>query len=104
MTPQKIVPKNAHALNIHWSPEHVVSLAYFDLRFFCPCASCVDEHSGQRVLEKGDVAADIRVVDVKLVGRYGVQISFSDGHSTGLYHFEKLWSLCENQGQKEILT
>jgi DUF971 family protein len=39
-------------------------------------------------------------VGVNIVGRYAVQIDWSDGHSTGMYHFDRLRDLCESQGQK----
>ena len=39
--------------------------------------------------------ADIRALSVKPVGRYGLQINWSDGHSTGIYTFDRLRPLCE---------
>ena len=41
------------------------------------------------------IPADIRVDAVKPVGRYGLQINWSDGHSTGIYTFDRLRPMCE---------
>jgi len=62
------------------------------LRLACPCAACVDEMTGHRVLDPGAVPADIHVVGVELVGAYGIRIRWSDGHATGIYTFEWLRS------------
>lgn len=80
--------------------EESYALPYFELRFQCPCASCVDEHTGKRVLKREQVAPDVRPLGVSLVGRYAVQISWSDGHSSGIYPFDKLYPLCKAAGKK----
>lgn len=38
--------------------------------------------------------ADIRALAVQPVGRYGLQVRWSDGHATGIYTFERLRALC----------
>ncbi len=57
------------------------------MRGVCPCASCVDEISGERRYGPSQVAAGISMVKTSLVGSYAVQIDWSDGHSTGIYSF-----------------
>jgi len=37
---------------------------------------------------------------VQIIGRYAVQVSFSDGHGTGMYHFDRLYDLCRQAGAK----
>lgn len=61
-----------------------------DLRLACPCAACIEEMTGRRLLEPGAVPADIRPVSIALVGAYGLRIVWSDGHGTGIYTFERL--------------
>jgi len=58
-----------------------------DLRLACPCAACVDELSGRRVLDPAAVADDIAVVALELVGAYGLRVRWSDGHGTGIFTF-----------------
>jgi ATP-binding protein involved in chromosome partitioning len=60
------------------------------LRLACPCAECVEEMSGRPLLRPDLVPADVRPLSVSLVGAYGIQIAWSDGHRTGIYTFEKL--------------
>ncbi|HEU5319762.1 MAG TPA: DUF971 domain-containing protein, partial [Methylomirabilota bacterium] len=60
----------------------------------CACALCEDEWTGRRRVEAAAIPADIRCIKVQPVGRYGVQIHWSDGHSTGIYTFERLRGLC----------
>ena len=50
--------------------------------------------SGQPILDPSAVPADIRPVSLALVGAYGLRIQWSDGHSTGIYTFERLLSCC----------
>lgn len=61
------------------------------LRLSCPCAECVEEMTGRPLLDPAAVAADISPLGVALVGGYGIKVTWSDGHSTGIYTFERLW-------------
>ncbi len=65
------------------------------LRFECPCASCVDEHSGERMIRMENIPLDIRVSGAAVVGRYALNIRFSDHHDTGMFHFDRLYELCQ---------
>ena len=42
-------------------------------------------------------ASEIVATDAELVGNYGLKIVFSDGHSTGIYSWDYLYELGENQ-------
>ena len=74
-------------------PDHAISA--WQLRNDCPCAMCVDEHSGQKRLDPNRIDADIRLTRAEPVGRYGIRLHFSDGHNTGIYQYHKL---CEQAG------
>ena len=60
------------------------------LRLACPCAECVEEMSGRPILDPARVPEDVRPVRIDLVGGYGLRVSWSDGHNTGIYTFERL--------------
>jgi ATP-binding protein involved in chromosome partitioning len=64
------------------------------LRLACPCAACVEELSGRRLLDPATVPADIRPISLALVGAYGLKVRWSDGHDTGIYTFERLLAAC----------
>ncbi len=79
---------------ITWDRSHVSRYSARALRLECRCASCREEMTGRLLLNHGEVPAEIRAVHVNLVGTYAIGISFSDGHSTGIYTWELLLSLC----------
>lgn len=64
------------------------------LRLACPCAACVDEMSGRALLDPASIPADVRPDSLALVGAYGLQVRWSDGHGTGIYTFQRLLSSC----------
>ena len=64
-----------------------------ELRLACPCARCIEEMTGRPILNSDDVPADVRPVRIAPVGRYAIQIEFSDGHDSGIYSFKRLRQL-----------
>lgn len=40
------------------------------------------------------VPDDTQAINVELVGRYAIQFTWSDGHSTGIYSFDTLREIC----------
>ena len=64
------------------------------LRCFYPSAAVKGHGPGQEKLQinKEDVSID----KLEPVGNYAVRIVFDDGHDTGLYSWEHLYSLCKN--------
>jgi len=95
--PPRITPielaLNRGELAIKWSDGHDARLALRLLRERCPCAGCVDEWSGKRTVDVAAIPTDIRPLEMTPVGRYAVQISWSDGHSTGIYSWDLLLKL-----------
>ncbi len=55
------------------------------LRLACPCAECVEEMTGQPLLDPKRVPDDIRPMQLELVGSYALRVRWSDGHATGLF-------------------
>lgn len=76
-----------------WTDGAHTELAARTLRQQCPCAGCVDEHSGQRTLDVDAVPMDMTVTDVATVGNYALCFTFADGHKTGIYHWDTLRGL-----------
>ncbi|WP_373048669.1 DUF971 domain-containing protein [Vulgatibacter sp.] len=77
---------------VRWNDGKVSSVAVRDLRLDCPCASCIDEWTGAKLLDPTRVPVDVRPVAMEPVGNYAVQIRWSDGHETGLYTWRQLRS------------
>jgi DUF971 family protein len=70
-------------------------LSYELLRVYSPSAEVQGHGPGQEVLQVGQRAVDI--VTLEPVGNYAVQPTFSDGHSTGIYSWERLYWLGTNR-------
>ncbi len=80
------------ALRITWEDGRVDEFTYQYLRGACPCASCVDEWTGKRLIDPLKVDPSVKPVSVSFVGQYAIKFAWSDGHSTGIYTFQALRS------------
>jgi len=95
-TPTEIkLHQKSRLLEIAFSDGRSFSLPYEFLRVFSPSAEVRGHGPGQEVLQTGKVNVDIVALDP--VGSYAVQPTFSDGHATGIYAWDYLYSLGENQ-------
>ena len=93
--PTSIVEESGSLLSISWSDKTSRKYTAAQLRKDCPCASCVNEWTGKKILKDENVAEDINFASVTLVGRYALNFQFSDGHNTGIYSFTYLRQLSE---------
>ena len=80
--PREIQQEGESGLRITWADS-------------CPCAQCVNEWTGQRVLEPEAISEELTIANVSIVGRYALNFRWSDGHDTGIYSFRYLRELCE---------
>ena len=87
---------------IVWSDNKTTRRTAGQLRNACPCATCREKKRGEAD-KKGDTkqamglpilskseAQPLRVEHMSPVGSYAYQITFSDGHSSGIYPFKLL--------------
>ncbi len=91
--PTNIVEESDSALSITWSNQPDSKYNAAQLRMACPCASCVNEWTGEKILKDENVSDNVRFATVALVGRYALNFQFSDGHNTGIYSFRYLLQL-----------
>ena len=88
-------------LVIHWNDQSQQKVPVKVLRDRCPCSLCKEQESGDEKNEPSspfNILSDVevkplRIQSMKPVGNYGYKITFSDGHSNGIYSFEFLKSL-----------
>lgn len=92
--PKAMTQAGSQELSVEWQDGHQSLYPVRLLRLNCRCANCVEERTGRPLLREEDVPADVRPVKISPVGRYAVQISWTDGHDTGIYTFEHLRALC----------
>jgi ATP-binding protein involved in chromosome partitioning len=89
------ITRQDDGLLLEWDQSgHLALYKARELRLSCPCAECVEEMSGRRLLQPESVPIDIRPVSIALVGSYGLKVNWSDGHGTGIYTFERLLASC----------
>ena len=103
-TAVKIHVKTGAGVDIAWADGHSSHYDFTYLREQCPCATCNDERAKK---ESMPPAANLlsspllpmykpkpRAQGATQVGNYAVQISFTDGHSTGIFSYDYLRTLC----------
>ena len=82
------------ALRIVWPDGPEATVPAVRLRDLCPCAGCVEEGTGRKILDPATIPESIRPLEIHAVGNYAVQIQWSDGHSTGIYTWQTLREAC----------
>lgn len=91
IVPEEIGPSEDESkLRILWKDGVASEFVPRYLRQLCPCAGCVDEMTGVRTLAPEAVAEGVYPTAIHYVGRYALQLVWSDGHDTGFYTFEYL--------------
>ena len=76
-----------------WDDGKKGTVVFHALRCACPCASCVDEWTGVKRLDDQTVPADIHPIATGTIGRYALHVTWSDGHNSGIYAFDRLRDL-----------
>jgi DUF971 family protein len=87
------VSADQRALELKWDDGSTKTLSAQRLRQQCPCAECVEEFTGRRVLDPAAIDANMKIVEVQQVGNYALSFTFGDLHRTGIFNWEYLRSL-----------
>ena len=85
-------------LTISFPESDPVELSAELLRVLSPSAEVQGHGPGQEVLQTGKQG--VSITDMQPIGHYAVQLSFDDGHSSGLYTWAYLAQLAS---EKQIL-
>jgi DUF971 family protein len=89
--------QKSRVMEIAFSDGRSFRLPYEYLRVYSPSAEVRGHGPGQEVLQVAKRNVEIRSMEP--VGSYAVQPQFSDGHNTGIYSWEYLYELGENQDE-----
>lgn len=85
-------PRGAHTTEIEWGDGHLGVYPHKILRGFCPCAGC-QGHSGEiNFIEVSGIGLELD--EIEKVGSYALALKWFDGHTTGIYSYRYLRSLC----------
>lgn len=90
ITPLQVrAPVGAEVFEIDWADGVVGKIPNTLLRGYCPCASC-QGHSGEiRFIEGRNTVLDA----IEEMGAYALQLTWGDGHASGIYTFRYLRAL-----------
>jgi DUF971 family protein len=93
--PQEIIyHKIAHTLEVVWSDVRYQLPAEL-LRVYSPSAEVRGHSEDERKLQTGK--KHVGISQIEAVGNYAIRIVFNDGHDSGIYAWEYLHDLGENQ-------
>ncbi len=92
--PVSIKKIGSKELKLAWADSHESVYGFRYLRQNCQCAMCIEEWTGKAILERDSVPKDLEGLKVSVVGNYALGMTFSDGHSTGLFTFTHLRKIC----------
>ena len=96
LAPKHIRARQQEGLfEVEWPQGPVDRLPYRFLRGRCPCAACVDEMTGERIVDVENVPETVRPAALDYAGNYALKIRWDDGHDTGLYTWDYLRKLAD---------
>jgi DUF971 family protein len=98
IVPERIeVDVKMQRLNIEWSDDHVSVFPLDALRQACPCAQCggdrIDRITKPRLLDIFRQENRWQNVRVEKAGSVGIRIHWDDGHSGGIFRWDRLREL-----------
>lgn len=92
-------------VEIDWKDGHTSHWAFQWLRDACPCATCVEmrEVTGRELGQPKPQSttalpmfkAPVRPNKAHAVGRYAISFDWNDGHTSGIYSWHYLRSICQ---------
>lgn len=89
-TPTEIkLHQKSRVLEVSFADGKTFHLPCEFLRVYSPSAEVRGHSPGQEVLQTG--MKDVEITAIEPVGTYAVQLTFSDGHSTGIYSWDLLY-------------
>lgn len=98
--PTKLERIGDRQLLIEWSDGQKRRYGLRELRDACPCATCREKRNQPPAMLPILSDAEIQPLAIhgmKPVGNYAYTIAFSDGHDTGIYSFDLLRQLGEEE-------
>ena len=91
--------KSERQIEIDYDDGQSFTMSAELLRVESPSAE-VQGHGGSAKPPPVAGKADVSIVDVMPIGNYAVRLKFDDGHDSGLYSWDYLLTLGQNQDQR----
>ena len=99
----KVHVTSGAGVDIVWADGHTSHYDFPYLREECPCATCNDERirkaAGTGAAPVSSTALPMfkpkaRAQKATTMGNYAIQITFTDGHATGIFSYDHLRTIC----------
>ena len=100
----KVRISTGDGVDIVWADGHSSHYDFVFLRDECPCATCNDQRHKKETAKVAAVAGGSSVLPMykpkmrargaKTLGNYALQMEFTDGHSSGIYSYDHLRTIC----------
>ena len=100
--PVRIFRENDKVLGIRWNDGEISRFNLRFLRLRCPCAHCVNEWTGERMIKEEHVPEKVVPEKIFSVGRYAMGIRWNDGHSSGIFSYDYLRSMPSGDSKGEM--
>ncbi|MGE5480146.1 MAG: DUF971 domain-containing protein [Chloroflexota bacterium] len=105
MQPLKISKTADGKIKTEWSDGFAAVVTPEAIRKDCPCAVCKGEH----IPGKGMTAPALmqfkpgmyKIKSIEPTGNYGFNLSWEDGHDSGIYTYELWREIFEKHGKKD---
>jgi DUF971 family protein len=100
----KVQVSTGAGVDIVWSDDHRSHYDFPFLREECPCATCNDQRAKKQSapVPGGGSGSVLPIYKPKItaraakpLGNYALQFDFSDGHSSGIYSYDHLRTICQ---------
>lgn len=103
-TDVKVQVSTGAGVDIVWADGHRSHYDFAYLREQCPCATCDEQRRKKEAAPFQASGTSASVLPMykprmgaraaKSLGHYALQIEFTDGHSTGIYSYDHLRTIC----------
>lgn len=85
----------SRVLEVGYSDGQTFRIPFELMRVYSPSAEVQGHGPGQEVLQSGK--RNVTIVNIEQVGNYAIKPFFSDGHESGLFTWNYLYELGQNQ-------
>lgn len=88
------VSNKEQILEINWTDGDISVYPLFGLRKNCPCVMCRGGHAHMNEFEPAlffvEHPSKVNIRDLEQIGNHAIQITWEDGHNSGMYRWETL--------------
>jgi DUF971 family protein len=97
--PQQIAFKKGEAcVSVTWKNGECSTISGSELRRYCACSEC----RARKLVGISLINVSTELVEVSLMGRHALHVSFGDGHERGIYPWPFLYAIAQGQGMEYL--